>query len=142
MIDLQKVIYERMSGDSDMMLLIATGVGIFNDGTVPPDFQYNDKPIAVIEAPVHNSDIDTFDENIRDETIGIIFIHKPQGNTLPITLASETARKLFKNWGPVDIDDGRLINCTVSGPVPVQTRDPTLGARAIYVNLIVKENEE
>lgn len=142
MIDPQGVAFSRMAADATLTALLAEfqeAPAIFEDGQVPPEFQFGSTPIAVVASPAHQGDDDTFDADMRREQITVRLYHRAEGSSLPLQAAAEQVRALFKNWGPSAITGGTMVNATVSGPLPAPTEDPTLDGRIVYLTMLIKE---
>lgn len=142
MLDHQAAVFARLTGDATLTALLATyasAPAVFEDGSVAPEYEHGVLPMVVVGAPTHAGDSDTFDANMRAETIGLRLYHQPDGSSLPLVQAAERVRALFKNWGSVAIDGGTVIQTEVAGPVPAPTDDPSLDGRIVQLSLLIKE---
>jgi len=141
--DLQAVVFARLTGDATLTALLATyatAPAVFEDGKVPVEFEHGTKPLAVVTPPSNSGNPDTLDAALRDEQISIRLYHKPQGSSTPIHQAAERVRALFKNWGSAAVTGGTVIHAEVSGPFPAPTDDPSLDGRIVSINLLIKES--
>lgn len=142
MIDLQSLVCGRLD-DPSFTALINSGpdgeAAIYSEGLQPSPFPHAAKPMVIVEPSRHEEDDDTLDEEYRIESVGVRLYHKPDLDYLPLSTAAEWVRRRFKNWGPVSITGGELVNATVSGPDPGPTTDPTLAGRVLRINFLIKE---
>lgn len=142
MLDHQAAVFARLTGDAALTALLAeysSAPAVFEDGAAPPDFEHGESPIIIVGAPTHLNDDDTFSEAMRAEQIALRLYHKPVGASLPIVEAAERVRTLFKNWGPVAITGGTVIQTEVVGPSPAPTDDPSIDGRVVILSLLIKE---
>lgn len=142
MLDHQAAVFARLTGDATLQALLATHASapaVFEDGATPPEFTHGVLPIVVVGAPTHVNDDDTLSEAMRSEQIALRLYHRPVGASLPIVQAAERIRTLFKNWGPVAVTGGTVIQTEVVGPSPAPTDDPSIDGRVVILSLLIKE---
>lgn len=141
MIDTNADLYSRLLGDAGFAAMLA-GYGdqpaLFSEN-VPSDIIIGVMPVGIISAPIASTDADTFTEEYRYITHNLRLYHKPEGTSLVLHQAAETARRLIKNWPAGEITGGHLKDSTVSGPAESPTDDPALEGRLLNVRLYVKE---
>lgn len=142
MIDPQAAVFARLTGDATLVGQLAVYGGaaaVFEEGRAPADLQIGALPVALVTPSAHQFNDDTLSAGGRIERIDVRLYARPAASTLALHTAAERVRTLLQNWGPASLTGGALVNCTVLGPQPAPTDDPSLDGRILIATLLIRE---